>query len=106
MDIKTKTIEATIEDVEGSSGPGEFTVALATPDLDRDGDELTADGWEMPLPEHITFVNDHTHKVNSVVGSAKPTLEGENIICRGTYAETDNAQDTRKLVRGKHITHV
>jgi hypothetical protein len=106
MNIKTKTIEATIEDVEGSSGPGEFTVALATPDLDREGDELHGDEWELPLPGHITFVNDHTHKVNSIVGSATPTLEGDTVVCRGTYATTENAQDTRKLVKGKHLTHV
>jgi len=107
MDIKTKTIEATIEDAGGTDeGPGEFTVALTTPDLDREGDELHGDEWELPLPGQITFVNDHTHKVNSIVGSAIPVLEGENIVCRGTYATTANGQDTRKLVKGKHLTHV
>ena len=106
-DIHVKSIEATIEDTTtDEDGPGEFTVALATPDLDRDGDELTPEGWELPLPEHITFVNDHTHRVASVVGSARPTLEGAQVICRGTYATTQNGQDTRQLVKGGHVTNV
>lgn len=105
--IKTKTIEATIEDAGGSpDGPGEFVVALATADRDREGDELHGSEWETPLPQHITFVNDHTHKVNSIVGSATPTLEGEQVMCRGTWATTQNAQDTRELVKGGHLTNV
>ena len=106
MDIKTKTVEATIEDVEGSSGPGEFVVALTTEDLDREGDELKGNEWQLPLPDHITFVNDHTHKVNSIVGSAIPTLEDGKVMCRGTYATTQNAQDTRQLVKGGHLPNV
>src|SRR5215212_2940821 len=106
--IRTKAASATIEDTSQGVDdyPGTFAVVLSSPKLDRDGEQLMPDEWELPLPEQITFVNDHTHKMASVVGSARPTLEGAQIIARGTWAETDNAQDTRKIVRGKHVNHV
>lgn len=106
MDIKTKAVAATIEDTSASADefPGTFLVELSNESLDRDGDILKADEWETPLPQQITFVNDHTHKMASVVGSAAPTLEGGKIICRGTWATTANAQDTRKVI--PHVPYV
>lgn len=105
MDIKTKAVTATIENTSPDTEfPGTFEVELTNPNIDRDGDELKGNEWQMPLPPQITFVNDHTHKMASVVGSAKPTLEGDNIICRGSWAETDEAQNTRKIV--KHAPYV
>lgn len=106
MDIKTKAVAATIEDTSASADefPGTFMAELSNESIDRDGDELKADEWETPLPQQITFVNDHTHKMASVVGSAAPELEGGKIICRGTWAETQNAQDTRKVI--KHVPYV
>lgn len=107
-EIQTKAVNATITDTSAGVDdyPGTFEVVLSSPKLDRDGEQLMPDEWEQPLPDQITFVNDHTHKMASVVGSAKPTLEGAQIIARGTWAETDNAQDTRKIVSGKHVRHV
>jgi len=106
MDIITKAVSATIEDTSGSADefPGTFEVELSNESLDRDGDTLKADEWETPLPQQITFVNDHDHKMKSVVGSAVPTLENGKIICRGTWAATDTAQDTRKVVG--HVPYV
>lgn len=105
MDILTKAVSATITDTSTSADdfPGTFMVELSNESLDRDGDTLKADEWETPLPEQITFVNDHTHKMASVVGSAKPTLEDGKIICRGDWAETQNGQDTRKVI--KHVPY-
>lgn len=106
MHIQTKSVQATIEDIESDSGPGEFEVVLATSDLDRDGDTLLGDEWELPLPQRIQFNTDHDHSVAATVGSAVPELVGDKIVCRGTYATTQHAQDTRQLVRDGHITHV
>jgi len=87
--------------------PGTFDVILATPHLDRDGDELHPDGWKTPLPEHITFDSDHGMTVASTVGSGAPVLDGDgNVRVKGTYASTAHAQDVRKLVNEKHIRHV
>lgn len=106
MDIITKAVSATIEDTSANADefPGTFTVELTNESLDRDGDTLKGDEWETPLPEQITFVNDHTHKMKSVVGSAKPELINGKIICKGEWAETDDAQDTRKVI--KHVPYV
>src|SRR5258708_36041189 len=106
MDIVTKRINGVIEDIETSSGPGEFMVRLTTHDLDRDGDELDGKDWELPLPNRIQFNTDHDHKVASTVGSAIPQLEVDDIVCRGTYASTDHAQTTRTLVKEGHVPHV
>jgi hypothetical protein len=105
MDIKTKAVGATITDTSASADefPGTFLVELSNEALDRDGETLKSDEWETPLPEQITFVNDHTHKMKSVVGSAKPELVDGKILCRGTWAETQDAQDTRKVI--KHVPY-
>lgn len=106
MDIRTKAVNATIEDtsVDADEFPGTFVAELSNESLDRDGDTLKADEWELPLPQQITFVNDHTHKMASVVGSAKPELVDGKVICKGEWAATQNAQDTRKVI--KHVPYV
>lgn len=106
MEIQTKSVDAEIRDVESPSDTGEFEVVLATSDLDRDGDTLKGDEWELPLPNRIQFNTDHDHKVASTVGSAVPRLDGDKVVCRGSWASTQHAQDTRQLVKEGHITHV
>lgn len=106
MEIRTKAVNATIEDTSADADefPGTFLVELSNESLDRDGDTLKADEWETPLPPQITFVNDHTHKMASVVGSATPELVNGKILCKGEWAATQNAQDTRKVI--KHVPYV
>lgn len=92
--------------VEGEeAGPGTFHAIVSSEKQDRDGDELWAGEWEQPLPEHIVINGDHDNQhIMSTVGSGPPTLEADNKIhVRGTYAETQFAQETRKLVNGKHL---
>lgn len=106
MEIIMKAVSATIEDTSANADefPGTFLVELSNESLDRDGDTLKAEEWETPLPEQITFVNDHTHKMANVVGSATPELVGGKIMCKGEWAATANAQDTRKVI--KHVPYV
>jgi hypothetical protein len=106
MDIKMKAVNATIEDTSANADefPGTFLVELSNESLDGDGDTLKGDEWEQPLPQQITFVNDHTHKMASVVGSAAPALVDGKIICKGEWAATNAAQDTRKVI--KHVPYV
>lgn len=106
MDLKMKSVNATIEDTSSSADefPGTFTVELSNETTDRDGDTLKAADWELPLPDRITFVNDHTHKMSSVVGSAVPELVGDRIVCKGDWGETATAQDTRKIA--PHVPYV
>ena len=106
MNITTKAVNATIEDTSATADefPGTFTVELSNETTDRDGDTLLAKDWVLPLPERITFVNDHTHKMASVVGSAVPELVGDRIICKGEWGRTATAQDTRKI--SEHVPYV
>lgn len=106
MDITTKAVSATITDTSSDADefPGTFEVELSNETTDRDGDTLKASDWETPLPEQITFVNDHTHKMASVVGSAKPELVGDRILCKGVWGATATAQDTRKIA--PHVPYV
>lgn len=104
--IKFKAVSATITDTSSDADefPGTFEVELSNETTDRDGDTLKASDWETPLPDQITFVNDHTHKMASVVGSAKPTLVGDKILCKGVWGATATAQDTRKIA--PHVPYV
>ena len=106
MDITYKAVSATITDTSSDAEefPGTFEVELSNEVTDRDGDTLKASDWETPLPEQITFVNDHTHKMASVVGSAKPELVGDRIVCKGVWGATNNAQETRKIA--PHVPYV
>jgi hypothetical protein len=106
MEIRTKAVNATIEDTSANAEefPGTFMVELSNESLDRDGETLKGDEWETPLPQQITFVNDHIHKMANVVGSAAPELVDGKIICKGEWAATDSAQDTRKVI--KHVPYV
>jgi hypothetical protein len=108
MDITTKAVAAQITDTSSSADefPGTFLVELSNESLDRDGDILKADEWELPLPEQITFVNDHTHKMASVVGSAKPELVNGKVMCKGTWAKTQVGQDTRSVIEHVPYTSV
>lgn len=90
---------------EADEFPGGFEVILSAPTLDRDGDTLTPDGWELPLPEHITFDQDHGMTVATTVGSGTPRIDEEtgNLIVSGTYSSLPRAQEVRTLVNEGHI---
>lgn len=110
MKLVTKSVEAVIEPIpdDKTTNPhGEFEVVLATPGEDREGDDLEAKGWHLPLPEHITFDTDHGMSVKTLAGSGTPTLERDGRIkVKGTYAGTDHGQTTRQLVNERHIRTV
>lgn len=98
---------ATVTPVESEHPNGEFDVILSTNDLDRDGDNLHSEEWKQPLPEHITFDSDHGMSVATTVGSGKPFInDNGQLQVRGTYASTEHAQNTRKLVSEGHIRNV
>lgn len=83
---------------------GTFEVILSTPAEDRDGEEVKAEEWKTPLPDHITFDIDHGMSVATTVGSGKPEIDGDGkMIVKGTYASTPLAQQTRALVNEGHI---
>lgn len=105
MQIKMKAALATVTDTSESADefPGTFEVELSNETTDRDGDTLKAEDWETPLPERITFVNDHTHKMASVVGSAVPELVDGRILCKGEWAPDKESQDTRAKI--KHVPY-
>lgn len=96
---------ATVETVESENPNGQFDVILSTKALDRDGDELQADEWKQPLPEHITFDSDHGMSVATTVGSGRPFINDDGQLqVRGTFASTPHAQSVRTLVNEGHIT--
>lgn len=89
---------------ESDDFPGTFEVVLSTPALDRDGDTLQPEDWEQPLPDHITFDQDHAMTVAGTVGSGVPRLDDDgNLIVSGTYSSLARAQEVRTLVNEGHI---
>lgn len=99
---KDAAIENTGKDDEF---PGSFRVVLSAPTQDRDGDTLRPEEWKQPLPEHVTFDQDHLMSVAGTVGSGKPHIDEKtgNLIVEGTYSSLPRAQDVRTLVKEGHI---
>lgn len=85
--------------------PGTFQVILSAPTKDRDGETLLPGEWKQPLPDHITFDQDHAMTVAGTVGSGAPHLDEEtgNLIVDGTYSSIPEAQKVRTLVNEGHI---
>lgn len=84
--------------------PGSFEVILSTPTEDRDGDELKSEDWELPLPSHITFDQDHAMTVAGTVGSGTPAINDDgHLVVAGTYSSLPRAQEVRTLVKEGHI---
>lgn len=106
--------DAAIEPLgDADAMPGQFRVILSAPTEDRDGDTLLPDEWKTPLPEHITFDQDHGMSVATTVGSGKPYLNDAGqvpeapegaLIVDGTYSSLPRAQEVRTLVNEGHIT--
>ena len=104
MEIVEKT--ATVTSVESENPNGEFEVVLSTEALDRDGENLWANEWKMPLPERIHIDGDHGRTLEKTVGSAVPRIEENRMVAKGTYAGTEYAQMVRQLVNEGHIGQV
>ncbi len=84
--------------------PGSFQVILSAPTKDRDGETLMPDEWKQPLPDHITFDQDHAMTVAGTIGSGTPHLDPTGrLIVDGTYSSLPRAQEVRTLVNEGHI---
>lgn len=101
MDVFQKS--ATVAPVESEHPNGEFEAILSNETLDRDDENLWADEWKTPLPARLHIDGDHGRSLDKTVGSAVPTLDGNRIIAKGTYAGTPYAQMVRQLVNEGHI---
>lgn len=98
----TVQVKSLVDDDEDRGG--RFEALLSTPDMDLDGDELTSDGWEIPLPARIPINVDHKVGVLTTIGSAIPSLDMDgNLRVEGTFASTPAGQEVRTLVREGHI---
>jgi hypothetical protein len=107
---ESKAMTAEIEPVESENPNGEFRLVLSTDRKDRDGDNVWADQWRLPLPDRIHFDTDHAWargmSVPLTAGSAVPSIDADGkMVVSGEYAATDHAQLTRSLVNGKHVRH-
>jgi HK97 family phage prohead protease len=101
MDVIRK--DATITNTDDAF-PGSFEVILSAPTKDRDGETLLPTEWKQPLPDHITFDQDHGMSVASTVGSGVPRLEADGTLrVKGTYSSLPRAQEVRTLVKEGHI---
>lgn len=101
----TKAIAA-IEPADNDSETpnGAFEVILSAPTRDRDGDTLQPDEWKQPLPDHITFDQDHGMSVATTVGSGTPRIDQDGTLrVSGTYSSIPRAQEVRALVNEGHI---
>jgi hypothetical protein len=83
---------------------GDFLAILSTDALDRDGEIVSPQSWQLPLPDTIPFNTNHESGVESIVGSATPFLDGDGrLMVRGKFASNSAAQHIRGLVREGHL---
>lgn len=102
--VIVKAVAQVQPDEQAENPNGGFEVILSAPTKDRDGETLTPDGWEQPLPDHITFDIDHGMSVATTVGSGVPRIEDDGTLrVTGVYASTPLGQQTRALVNEGHI---
>ena len=80
MDVIRK--DATITNTDDAF-PGTFEVILSAPTKDRDGETLLPSEWKQPLPDHITFDQDHGMSVASTVGSGVPRIDEKGNLADG-----------------------
>ena len=107
MDVVSKDVTAQIRPVDSTNPNGEFDLILSDESLDRDGENLWADEWRTPLPDHLHGDTDHAWSngagVEKTAGSGVPRLENNELRVRGTYAGTEHGQLTRQLVNEGHV---
>lgn len=95
-------------DLEDADAPyGGFTAVLSTPDTDRDGDRLERNEWKS-LPARIPIDVDHGMSVATTVGSGEPYWDdaSNQMMIKVAFSSIPRAQETRTLVREKHIGHM
>lgn len=102
---------ASIEDTTSTSSDplaeknGSFKIVLSTPTRDRDGEEVKANEWKLPLPSRITMDVDHGMSAEKTVGSGVPSLDAAGrLVVEGTFASTSLGQTVRTLVTEGHIS--
>lgn len=84
--------------------PGTFEVILSAPVEDRDGETLLPSEWKQPLPDRITFDQDHGMSVATTIGSGVPRIDEKGrLIVAGEYSSLPRAQEVRTLVNEGHI---
>ena len=108
-EIERKTLEATIDSVTEATDAkpfGGFIARASDASTDRDGENLHADEWVTPLPDHITVDVDHGMSVQTTVGSAHPYFANGELWIDAAFSSIDRAQEVRTLVREGHIKTV
>src|SRR6516225_5927693 len=89
-------------------GPhGGFTAIASTETKDRDGENVYANEWELPRPDHITIDADHGMSLATTIGSAHPYLnETGELMIDAKFSSIARAQEARALVTEGHIKTV
>lgn len=87
-----------IKDVS-DRGPGAWTSVISSGSVDTDG-EVLLPGCFNPLPDKIPVCHDHG---GPIIGSGKPFYKNNVLHVTGTFASTDRAQETRRLVVEGHL---
>jgi HK97 family phage major capsid protein len=107
MEVRSKSVEASIRPVESDDDNGEFELILSKSNRDRDGEVLLPGDWD-PLPARVHIDSDHGWErglsVPNTVGSGVPSITASgDVVVRGKYAATEHAQLVRGLVNDGHV---
>jgi hypothetical protein len=96
-----KSVDAVLQ---AGDDPGTFEAIISTGSVDREGEIVSPDSWELPLPDQISLNLNHSSSVEDVVGSGTPWLdELGQLRLSGKWASTAQAQKARTLTSEGHL---
>ena len=105
--LQTKEMQDVITSTKAASDTGTFKFIASTPAVDRQGESIDQNGWELDnflLNPVLLWCHDYSQPPVGVIDSV--VKENGNLVISGRFAPTDFAQQIRKLYDLKMINAV
>lgn len=92
QNIISKTQKASEEEL------GTFKVVISTDDIDRSGESISIDGWDLKnYMKNPIVLWGHNHSILPVGVATKVYKDGNKLVAEGKFADHEFAQEVRKL---------
>lgn len=98
LSMATKEVQEVIVETKAKSDSGNFKFIASTPAIDRQGESIDQNGWELEnylKNSVLLWAHDYTQPPIGIVD--KIGMENGNLVIEGRFAPTDFGQQIRKL---------
>lgn len=97
-EVATAVKEAYKALTKAADGDGTFEVIATTDAVDRDGEIIKADGWELaPFTKNPVLLWAHNYSIPPIGSVTSFEKQGNGYIAKGVFAKTEFAQQIRQL---------